>query len=76
MVDVTADCHFQAAGQSLEDTFYLVVLILSLGLDVQVHLGGIAETLEEVVEHLGGNVADIGAPELDIPDEPGAASEV
>lgn len=48
MVDVATDGHFQRTGQCLEDSFDLVVLVLTLGLDVQIHLRSIAETLEEM----------------------------
>ena len=43
MVDVAADSHFQGAGKGFEDAFYLVVLVLAFGADVEIHLGGIAE---------------------------------
>ena len=48
MIDITADSHLQRTGQCLEDSFYLMVLVLPLGLNVQIHLRGIAEALEEV----------------------------
>ena len=76
MVDVTADGHLQGAGQSFEDALNLMVLIGAFGLDVQVHAGGIAQTLEEVQEHLGGHLSDLLAVELRVPDEPRTATEV
>ena len=48
MIDITAHGHLQCSGQCLEDSFYLVVLVLTLGLDVQIYLRGITEALEEV----------------------------
>ena len=53
MMNVTAYGHLDAAGEGLEDTFYLVVLIGSLGLDMEVHTGRITQRLEEMEEHLG-----------------------
>ena len=37
MIDIPTECHLDGSCQSLEDAFYLVVLILSFGLDVEVH---------------------------------------
>jgi len=48
MIDVALHGHLQTTGQRLEDSFYLVVLVLTLGLNVQIHLRRIAEALEEV----------------------------
>ena len=41
--DVAADGLLEGAGKGLEDGLYLVVLVVALGLDVQVHCGGVAE---------------------------------
>ena len=38
MVDVSLNRHFQRAGKRFEDAFYLVMLVLALSLDVEVHL--------------------------------------
>ena len=48
MIDITSHGHLQCTGQRLEDPFYLMVLILTLGLDIQIHLRSIAEALEEM----------------------------
>ena len=48
MIDITADGHFQGAGKCFEDALDFVVLVLAFGADVEVHLGGVAETLEEM----------------------------
>ena len=53
-----------------------MVLVGALSLDVEVHLGSIANGLEEVHEHLSGHFANLLAMELSIPDEPGAPTEV
>ena len=74
--DVAADGLLESAGKSLEDGFDLVVLVVTLRLDVQVHGGGVAEGLEEVQEHLGGHFANLFALEFSVPDQPAAASEV
>ena len=76
MIDVTADGHFEGSCQGLEDAFNLMVLVVALSTDVEVHLGGIAETLEEVQEHLGRHLTDALTMELGIPDEPGASTKV
>lgn len=75
-MDIAPDGHAQTAGESLEDSLYLVMLILSLSLDIEVDLGRIAQTLEEVEEHLRGEVADFLSLELSIPDEPRTSAEV
>ena len=76
MVDVAPDGHLKGTCESFEDTFDLMVLILTLGLDVEVDAGGIGERLEEVKEHLGGNIANLFAMELGIPHEPRTSTEV
>lgn len=76
MVNIAFHGHADAAAQSLEDAFDLVVLVVATGLDIQIHAGGVAQTLEEMEEHLGRHAADILAVELGIPHDPGTASEV
>ena len=76
MVDVTSDSHFQRTGKGLEDTLNLMMLVLSFGTNVQVHLSSIAETLEEVEEHLSRHVADEATVEFCIPDKPWTAAEI
>ncbi len=76
MVDVAPDGHLEGTCEGLEDALDLVVLVLAFGLDVEVDAGGIGERLEEVMEHLGGDIAYLFAMELGIPDEPGTATEV
>ena len=56
MIDISFYRHFDGSGQRFEDALDLVVLVLSFGLDVQVHLRCVAQTLEEVQEHLGGHL--------------------
>ena len=41
--DVAADGLLEGAGKCLEDGLYLVVLVVALGLDVQIHGGGVGE---------------------------------
>ena len=76
MIDVPAYSHFQCPCQCLENAFYLVVFILSLSLYVQVHARRVAQRLEEVVEHLGGHIADAFATEGGIPHQPRASAKV
>ena len=56
MINVAAYSHFQSSCQCFKDTFNLMVLVLAFGLDVQIHLRCVAQTLEEVQEHLGGHL--------------------
>ena len=56
MINVAAHSHFQCSCQGFEYAFDLVMLVLAFGLDVQVHLRCVAQTLEEVQEHLGGHL--------------------
>ena len=44
--------HFYRAGKGLEDTFYLMMLVRTLGTDIQIHAGSVAQALEEMEEHL------------------------
>ena len=76
MEDVTTDSHLQRTCQCFEDTFNLVVFVLSFSMNVEVHACSIAERFEEMQEHLGGNVADALTLEVSIPYEPGAATKV
>ena len=76
MVDVAADCHFQTSGKCLEDALNLVVLVLTLCLDVEVHACGIAEALEEMEEHLGWHLSNLLTVELGIPNEPWSSTKV
>ena len=76
MIDISPYCHLQGTGQCLENALYLVVLVLSLSLDVEVHPGSIAQTLEEVQEHLCRHFTDSLAMELSVPYQPGASSKV
>ena len=43
VADVAAHGLFEGAGKGLEDGLYLVVLVVALGLDVEVHCGGVRE---------------------------------
>ena len=76
MVYVPFDSHFQRTCQSLEDSLYLVVLILSLSLNVEVHLRSIAKTLEEVKEHLCWHLSNFLSMEAGIPYQPWASAKV
>ena len=75
-MDVTVDGHLERTGQGLEDALNLVVLVVTLGLDVEVDAGGIAERLEEVQEHLGRHIPHLLAVELGLPHQPGTTREV
>lgn len=76
MIDVTAHSHLQSSCQCLEDALYLVVLISAFCLDVQVHLSGITQTLEEMQEHLRRHLSYLLTMKLSIPYQPGTTSEV
>ena len=73
---VAADGGADGACQSFEDALNLVVLVGALGLDVEVHAGGIAQRLEEVEKHLGRHITYLLAVERGIPHKPGTAPEV
>ena len=76
MMDIPSYCHFDTSCQGLEDTFYEMMLVFSPGLHIEVHHGGIGQTLEEVLEHLGGHIAYTFAMELHVPHEPRTSPEV
>ncbi len=76
MINVASHSHFQCSCQGFEYAFDLVMLVLSFGLDVQVHLRCVAQTLEEVQEHFGRHFADFFAMEFGIPNQPGATAEI
>jgi hypothetical protein len=73
---VTLDRHLYGTCKCLEDTFYLVMLVLAFCLDIEIHSGTIGKTLEEVKEHLRGHLAYLLTGELSIPYQPWAASEI
>ena len=76
MVDISSDSHLQCPCEGFEDTFYLVVLVLSFCLDIQIDTGSIRERLEEMQEHLGRHLSHPLMMELGIPYQPWAPSEV
>ena len=76
MIDVSSDSHLQTSSQCLEDAFDLVVLVLTLSLDVEIHFCGIGETFEEMQEHLRGHLTNLLTFELRIPYQPRSASEI
>ena len=76
MVYIAVYGHLQRTCQRLEDALYLVMLVFALSLDVQVHLGSVAQALKEVEEHLCGQLANFFTMELSIPYQPGTASKV
>ena len=76
MVDIPSDCHFQGPCQCLEDAFYFMVLVIAFGTDMEIHLGSIAEALEEMQEHLSRHLPDFFPMELRVPNEPRSSPEV
>ena len=76
MMNVTAYGHLDAAGESLEDTFYFVVLIGSLGFDMEVHTVRISQRLEDMEEHLGRHVANLFSVNGGVPYQPGPSAEI
>ena len=57
-------------------TFYLVVLVGSFCLDVQVHACTVREAFEEVQEHFRGHLPHLFPLELGIPHKPRASAKV
>lgn len=53
-----------------------MMLILALGMDVQIHAGGITQTLEEVEKHLCRHLAHLLTVELGIPYQPRTSTEI
>ena len=76
VMDVATDSHLEGAGESLEDAFDLVMLVVAFCLDVEIDARTVAERLEEVEEHLGWHIAYTFAMELSIPHQPRTATEV
>ena len=76
MVDVSLHGHLQRTGQSFEDTLNLMMFILSLCLDIQIHQSRIAQRLKEMEEHLGRHFANLFALKLRIPHQPGTATKI
>ena len=76
MMDIPSDGHLQRSGQCLEYAFYLMVLIVTLGLDVHVHPGTVTKALEKMEEHLRRHIAYPFATELSLPYQPRPASEI
>lgn len=48
VIDVSSHRHLKTPCERFEDSFYLMMLVLTLGLDVEIHLCGIAEALKEM----------------------------
>ena len=76
MIDIALDRHLDGTGQRLEDSFYLVMLVLTFGLDVEIHLGRIAQRLEEMQEHFRRHLPYLFTFEVGIPYQPRTASEI
>ena len=76
VVDVAPYSHLDCSGKSLEDGFYLMVLVCALGVDVQVHQCTVAKAFKEVVKHLGGHFSNLLTLELHIPYQPWTSAEV
>ena len=76
MEHIAANGGTNGTGKSLEDAFNLVMLVGALRTDVQIHRRRIAQALEEVHEHLGGQVAHFLAPEIGLPRQPAAPAEI
>ena len=76
MMNVTAYGHLDAAGEGLEDTFYLMMLVHTLGTDIQIHAGSVAQALEEMEEHLGRHVANLFTGKGGVPYQPGPSAEI
>ena len=76
MINVSTHRHFDTPCQCLEDAFYLMMFVSAFSPDMKIHPCGVAQTLEEVEEHLCGYVTDAFAAELYIPYQPGSATKV
>ena len=76
MCYISADSHSQASCKRFEDAFYLVVLVLTFCLDVQIHRCAIGQTLEEVQKHFCWHLANFLAMELGIPHQPRPSAKV
>ena len=53
-----------------------MMLILPLSLNVQVHPGSVAETLEKMEKHLGRHIAHLLTMKLSLPNQPRPAAEI
>ena len=73
---ITANGHLQCTGQGLEDALNLVVFVIALSFDVEIHLGAVAQALEEMQEHLRWHLANLLALEFGIPHQPGSSAKV
>ena len=76
MFDISLHSHLHGTCKCLEDTFYLVVLVGSFCLDVQVHARTVREAFEEVQEHFRGHLPHLFPLELCIPHQPRASAKV
>ena len=75
-VDIASDGHLDGTGQSLEDTFDLVVFVRAFRFYVQVHAGSIAQALKEMQEQLGRHIPYFLTVELRIPNQPRTSAEI
>ena len=76
MLRVPSDRHPYGFGQGFEYGLYLVVLIGSLGLDVDVGSRSISKGFEEVHEHLSGHLSDHLSFEFRFPNQPASSAKV
>ena len=76
MIDITADGHFQGTGEGFEDALDFVMLVLAFGTNVEIHLGSITETLEEMQEHLRRHLSYLLTMELSIPYQPRTTTKI
>ena len=76
MGNISAHSHAKTTGKSFEDTFYLVMLILTFSLDVEIHASAVRKALEEMHEHLSRHLTYPLAMKLRVPNQPWASSKI
>ena len=75
-MDIAIDSHLKASCERLEDSFDLMVLVVTFGLDIEIDAGTVAERLEEMQKHLGWHISYSFAMKLGIPHEPWPSAKV
>ena len=76
MAHISCYRHLDGTRKGFEDALNLMVFVLSLSADAQVHKCGVAKAFEEVEEEFCGYISDTFALKFGIPLQPRATAEI
>src|SRR5690554_765532 len=70
------DSHLNSSCKGFKYSFYFMVLIYALRLDVKIAFSIVAERFKKVHEHFSRHVTNIFSLEINFPHQPGSASKI